>query len=126
MTFLHTPSPGAVYRIWSEQTLCRRHPLLTLRERTRLTEKMLLWLEQSGRASPEHTKAAGRAFLEMARTLARHDPEEATRYHDAHKARGLINLRDTPAAPIAYRLAYRLAGFRAAEKIAASLRRTSQ
>ncbi len=117
-----TPSPGAVYRIWSEQTLCRKDPQLTIKVKTQLTERMLKWLDQTKRSTKATTQAAGRAFFEMARTIAKYDLEAASKYHDQYQDRGLINMKGTPAAPWKYRLVYRLAGFRQAEKLAAASR----
>ncbi len=120
--FGFTPSALAVYRLWSEETLCRRDPSLVVRERSRLIDGMLDWLQAEGRLQPEHTAAAGRAFFEMSRTLAQHNLDEAVRYHAAHRGRGLISAVG-PAAPQTYRLFYRLCGFAAAERIARCMRR---
>lgn len=116
--FVFAPTPHAVYRIWSEQTLCRREPHLVIRERTRLIDALQTWLTARGAWTETHRRTAGRACFEMARTIAKHDLAEAAAYHRERRARGLLQL-DGPAAPAGYRLAHRLLGFTTAEKLAA-------
>ena len=116
--FVFAPTPHAVYRIWSEQTLCRRDPRLVIRERTRLIDTLQAWLTARSAWTEEHRRTAGRACFEMARTIAKFDLAEAATYHRERCACGLLRL-DGPAAPAGYRLAHRLLGFTAAEKLAA-------
>ena len=123
LRFEHTPTPLAVYRIWSEDTVCRKDPRKVVRVRTQLIENMCAWLRETRRWSEQHAATAGRACFEMARTLAKFDIREAAQYHRSMKARGLIRLSG-PAAPPAYRIAYRIGGFSAAERLA-WLRRVS-
>ena len=118
LRFVFAPTPHAVYRIWSEQTLCRRDPRLVIRERTQLIDTLQTWLTARGAWTEEHRRIAGRACFEMARTIAKYDLAEAAAYHRERCARGLLQL-DGPAAPASYRLAHRLLGFTAAEKLAA-------
>lgn len=121
LRFVHAPAVHAAYRIWSEQTICRRDPRLVIRVRTGLIDELLLWLEQRDLWTKAHAHAAGRACFEMARTLAKFDLREAATYHRERNRRGLIHL-DGPAAPPSYRLAYRLLGFTGAETLAAVAR----
>ena len=121
LRFAFAPSPHAVYRIWSEQTLCRRDPRLVIRERTALIDKLHAWLAARGAWTETHRRIAGQACFEMARTIAKYDLAEAAAYHRERCARGLLHLGG-PAAPAGYRLAHRVLGFTAAEKIAAARR----
>ncbi len=123
LRFKHTPTPLAVYRIWSEETVCRRDPRKVVHVRTQLIENMCAWLRETGRWSEQHAATAGRACFEMARTLAKFDIREAAEYHRSMKDRGLIRLSG-PAAPATYRIAYWIGGFSAAERLAC-LRRVS-
>lgn len=118
LRFTFAPTPGAVYRIWSEGTLCRKDPQLVVRVRTSLFDRMRNWMEQRKLWKDVHRQVAGKACLEMARTLARYDLAAACAYHRNRRERGMIEL-DGPAAPPAYRWSYRLLGFHASEKIAA-------
>ena len=121
LRFVHAPTPHAVYRIWSDDTLCRKEPRLVIRVKTALIDELHAWMAARNLWTGAHRRAAGRACFEMARTLARHDPAEAVAYHRERDAHHLIHL-DGPAAPLGYRLVYRTAGFAAAEKLAASRR----
>jgi glycosyltransferase involved in cell wall biosynthesis len=121
LRFVFTPTPGAVYRIWSEETLCRKDPLLVIRIRTGLFDTLLANLTQQNLLTGTHRREIGRACFEMSRTFARHDLAGAAAYHAERKAKGLIHLAD-PAAPLSYRIVHSLLGFTTAEKVARWLR----
>lgn len=120
--FAFAPTPGAVYRIWSEMSRCRRDERVPVASRTRLIESLCAWMKEQGIWRESHRRAAGRTCMEMARTLAKHDLAEAVSYHAARRTQGLIHLAG-PAAPWAYRMSCRIAGFRFAELLARALRR---
>ncbi len=119
--FCRSETPNAVYRVWSEETLCRRDPRLVIKVRTQLIDDMRAWMESRRLWQDEHQEIAARACFEMARTWAKHDMAEARAYHAARKERNLIRL-DGPAAPPAYKLTYKTLGFFMAEKIANAMR----
>ena len=119
--FCPTPTPNAVYRIWSEATLCRRDPRQVIRIRTGLIDDLRAWMESRQLWKSEHNETAARACFEMARTWAKYDLAEADGYHRARKERNLIQL-DGPAAPLAYKVGYWTLGFVGAEKLARILR----
>lgn len=115
------PTPGAVYRIWSEETLCRKDPRMVIRVKTRLMDHLREWMISKKLWKPQHAEVAGRACLEMARTLARYDLVEASKYHRDRRKHGMIHL-EGPAAPKSYRWSYRMLGFANSERLAALLR----
>ena len=121
LRFRFAPTPHAVYRIWSEETVCRRDPRQVIRVRTELMDALRNWMVTRGMWTAAHACIAGQACFEMARTLARHDLAEASRYYRERKNNGLIHLAG-PAAPRSYRLAHHLLGFTGAEKLAAARR----
>ena len=121
LRFVFAPSLGAVYRLWSEETLCRKDPLLVARVRTKLFDAMLEWLVGAGLQTDVHRSEVGRACFEMARTWARYDLPGAMAYHNERKRRGLIR-PGGPAAPWTYRITRYLLGFTLAERIARILR----
>jgi len=121
LRFRFTATPHAVYRLWSEGTVCRKDPSQTIRVRTELIDDARAWLKEHGRWTPRHQKTAARVSFEMARTLAQDGITMATAYHDERDAAGLIRV-EGPAAPLFYRVAYRFVGFRVAEQLAAKLR----
>jgi len=118
LRFRFAPTPHAVYRIWSEETVCRRDPRQVIRVRTGLMDTLQAWMQSRKLWTAAHARIAGQAFFEMSRTLARHDLSEAAAYFRQRKERGLIHLAG-PAAPRSYRLAHRLLGFTGAERLAA-------
>ena len=121
LRFVFAPTPGAIYRVWSEDTLCRKDPLLVVRVRTRLFDAFIEWLGASGQLTDAHRQEVGRACFEMARTWARYDLPGATAYHSERKRKGLMHLGG-PAAPWSYRITASLFGFNRAERIARMLR----
>ena len=122
LRFHFAPTPNAVYRVWSEGTLCRKEPRGIIEVRTELYRGFIAWLRERNQLTDEHLALAGRACFEMARTLAKLDPASAARYHDERKREQLIHLAG-PAAPFSYRTAYRTFGFSFAEKLASTLHR---
>jgi hypothetical protein len=121
LRFVFAPTPGAVYRLWSEETLCRKDPLLVIRVRTGLLDTLHDFLSKKGALTKDHTAEIGRACFEMARTWARYDLPGAAAYHCGRKRKGLLAPRG-PAAPLHYRFAHTLLGFTAAERLARLLR----
>jgi hypothetical protein len=121
LRFVYSSTPGAVYRIWSEETLCRKDPRLVVKVKTALIDDLRQWMQERGIWQEEHRRIAGQACFEMARTLAKYERRAAQDYYRARKAAGLIHL-DGPAAPPLYRLVYNLAGFHAAELVADAVR----
>jgi len=121
LRFRFSPEPGAVYRVWSEGSLCRKDPLQVVEVRTALFRDFVAWLRDRGDLREDERQLAGRAFFEMARTTARYDLARATRYHREHHRAGLIHATG-PAAPASYRAAYKLLGFSWAESFARTLR----
>ena len=119
--FRYAPTPGAVYRIWSEDTLCRKDPRLVARVRTGLLDSLLDWLTRQNKITAQHRAAAGQVFFEQARTIARFDLAEAATYSAERKSRGPFAVTG-PAAPTSYRIAHSILGFSAAEKIARLMR----
>jgi hypothetical protein len=118
LRFVFAPSPRAVYRLWSESTLCRKDPRLVIAIKTRLIDVLQAWMVERHLWKAEHCRAAGRACFEMARTLAKTNIGQAVAYHRERKAQQLIHL-EGPAAPQGYQLVYRTMGFGAAERLAA-------
>lgn len=117
LRFRYTPTPGAVYRIWSEQTVCRKDPVQVIHARNQLFDRMIEWMRTRGKWREEHRRVAGRICFEMARTWARHDIAAATSYFKKRRDEGLIAM-EGPAAPAHYRQLSRLLGFRQTETLA--------
>jgi glycosyltransferase involved in cell wall biosynthesis len=121
LRFVFAPGAGAIYRIWSNETLCRKDPRLVVHIKAGLIDEMAQWLKSRGLWTDAHRRAAGQACFEMARTLAAIDLREAVAYYRDRRSRGLIHLHG-PAAPRPYRVAYAALGFAGAERFARMLR----
>ena len=121
LRFQFAPTPHAAYRIWSEETVCRRDPRLVIRVKTGLIDELQAWLAAKGRWTETHRRIAGQACFEMARSLAKYDLAEAEAYHRERSARQMLYLHG-PAAPTVYQIAYRTLGFARAERLAAARR----
>jgi glycosyltransferase involved in cell wall biosynthesis len=119
LRFVFSPTPGAIYRVWSDDTLCRKDPLLVTRQRTALMDALLEWLGPM--QNEEHRREVGQACFEMARTWARYDMEAALAYHNDRLAKGLMHVAG-PAATLKYKIAYRILGFARAERLAKAAR----
>jgi hypothetical protein len=122
LRFVFAPTPHAVYRIWSQETVCRKDPRLLIDVRTALIDDFRAWLTARGQWTEELQRTAGRICFEMARTLAQSDLGRAAEYHDTRASKQLIHL-DGPAAPRSYRWVHSTAGFATAERLAALTRR---
>jgi glycosyltransferase involved in cell wall biosynthesis len=114
----YVPTPGAIYRLWSDRTVSQKDKTAVILGRTTLIKQFLDWLERKGRTTPGHRREAAITCFESARTLATQDLALATRYYSDRKREGLIEVAGS-AAPTRYRLMVGLLGFRAAEQIAA-------
>ena len=121
--FAYADAGGAVYRIWSEETLCRRDKALTRRERRRITDRLEAHLAANGGLNAERHWAINQARFEMARMAWLSDPAEAAEIIGEIRRSQPGFLPAEAAAPPTYRFAYRALGFAAAEKLASFRRR---
>ncbi|MBV8901762.1 MAG: glycosyltransferase [Verrucomicrobia bacterium] len=126
LKFALVDGPPAIYRLWSEDTVCRRDRSGVVLGKTRLIHAFLDWLEtvMTPDSCSPYRRLAGVACFEMARTLAAQDLALARKYFLDRRREGLIAL-DGPAAPWKYRFTLGLLGFAGAEKLARLTRRSS-
>lgn len=121
LRFVFAPTAHAAYRIWSEETVCRKDPRQVIRVKTQLVDELRDWMIERAFWTEEHRQVAGRACFEMARTIAKYSLIEASRYYRGRRKRDLIYL-DGPAAPSTYRMALKTVGFSGAELLARAMR----
>jgi glycosyltransferase involved in cell wall biosynthesis len=122
-SFQFCPSPGAVYRFWSTQTVCNRDPLLTLKTRLAIVHDAEGHLQKNGALSDERRAAIAFTRIECARSLYRLDRQEAMSVA-AMTEHSFPRFKLPPAScfPRSYRWAHQLAGFWIAEKTADLIR----
>jgi glycosyltransferase involved in cell wall biosynthesis len=125
LQFVFCPDAYAVYRIWSDNTLCRKDPYKVIEFKTGLIEQMEDWLKKKERFTEPHLAAVGQTFFEMARTLASYNLSVAHQFAKERKQKGLFHVCG-PAASRNYRLVYWLLGFRGAEKVAQWVRKLAE
>jgi hypothetical protein len=85
-----------VYRIWSENTVCRRDKKSLVLGKTELIQGFLRWLKCEGRWTPDYQRLAGRSCFEMARILANEDLTLATWYYRERNREGLMQSEGPP------------------------------
>ena len=122
--FVHFDKAGAVYRQWSEGTVCRKDPLLSITKRLEVIGAAEEFLTDRGELTKERRDALAETRLELARSLMAHDSTLARRVEwQARGGGGRSTLAASPALPAGYRMVYRLVGFGGAEWLAKSIRR---
>jgi hypothetical protein len=120
--FAYCQAGGAIYRQWSDATVCRRDIAEVHRRRLAIektAEDFLRWTQQ---LTTRRLRAISQARFEIARI--------AWEYDRAFASRVFQKLRKTdpdfrpvgPAASLAYRIAFRWLGFESAESLAAEKR----
>jgi asparagine synthase (glutamine-hydrolysing) len=122
-SFQFCPTSGAVYRIWSTNTVCHKNPMQTTRRRLEIIDAAERHLEEIGFLSDVRMDAIALTRLECARSLYQFDRKEAVRIaalartgHPTHK------LSPLPCFPSMYRWFYSCIGFRGAEVVARFVR----
>ncbi|HTQ41032.1 MAG TPA: glycosyltransferase [Pirellulales bacterium] len=121
--FTFNPCSGAVYRQWSQGTVCRRDPLQTFLRRLEVVTSVEKCLAQRDALTKLRYRAISLTRMECARSLYHLDRSQALALVQQQQLRRRILLADEPAFPPMYRLAFHLFGFRTAEFIADAVRR---
>lgn len=116
--FSYCPQGGAVYRQWSDQTVCRRDVPLVNRERLTIMQTAENFLREKDRLSPERKAAFNHARFEMARSIWQYDRHLAMQIVKAVENARPGYQPEGVAAPPHYQFVYRWLGFAAAERIA--------
>lgn len=121
-SFTYCPASGAVYRQWSNQTVCTRDVPLVNQHRLAIMSHAESFLKDQLMLTPERLAAFNHARFEIARAMWQYDHESAA---------GLMKavVTATPgyrpagvAAPLHYRMLYRWLGFPTTERIADLMR----
>jgi glycosyltransferase involved in cell wall biosynthesis len=122
--FVYSPFSGGVYRHWSASTISKRNVVQAVTARLAIEREFERHLVDSGALTPLVRAAFARGRLECARQLYAHGRPDLACEAAAEALHGSpgFSLPATPAFPFPYRLAYRLFGFRSAERIARLIR----
>lgn len=121
--FQYCPSAGAVYRVWSSATLCRKNPLQTLDRRLAIVEAAEQHLQRIGELTRAREDAIAFSRLECARTLYPLDRTRALQVAElARRRHPNYKLVPSDCFPRMYRFLYEIVGFSFAEAVAEILR----
>lgn len=120
--FTYCPYNGAMYRIWSETTVCHRNKKLTRQCRLEILDQAEMFLRSEDSLTSLRLNAISQARFEMARLAWHSDQEEASKIIERLLSadpnfRPHGNQPGGHHPPAIYRLLWRLVGFRGAEKV---------
>jgi glycosyltransferase involved in cell wall biosynthesis len=125
--FTYCDHANAVYRQWSDATVCRRDVPEVRRRRLEIEEKAEVFLRANGALSSERLHAINLARFEIARSEWQVDEafsgDVAERIYATEP--GFVP-DNTPSAPLRYRIALRVLGFRWTERLAKVVRGASR
>jgi len=121
-SFTYCPLNGAIYRIWSSNTVCHRDQPKVRRRRLAITQQAEDHLRARRELTPARRDAVNMARFQMARLAWRHDQGEAmeimrTVRQSDPQFRPLTNQPGGHHPPAMYRLLWRCFGFRWAETV---------
>ena len=117
LKFRYSEYQDTVYRIWSEDTVCRKDPRRVISIKSQLIQEMLDFLRKTQQIKKAHISAAGEAIFEMARTLAKSSINDASQYAQTWSNTGIFRASG-PAAPLSFQVLMKLLGYTNAERIA--------
>ena len=117
--FAYCAHSGAVYRQWSEHTLCKHDTPRVHRHRLEIEQRAEEFLSEQGDLTAERLAAINQARFETARMVWVYDPGFAREIVAVMRRSQSGFLPGGLAGPWHYRFAYRLFGFEGAEKLAA-------
>lgn len=115
--------PLSVYRRANDGSISRRSPMRTLTHQATLLNKLENFLAASGKLQDKHRRALEQTRFQAARTSYAHDREFAEdQVRQIYQANRSFRPRGD-AAPLAYRVVFRMIGFGRTELIAATARK---
>jgi glycosyltransferase involved in cell wall biosynthesis len=120
---VYCASPGAVYRQWSDTTVCRRDVPRVHRERLAIEQRMEVYLRQHNLLTPSRLTAINQARFETARIAWEYNPVFAAAIMQVVRSSQPGFRPGGGAAPSKYRAMYRCFGFAAAQRLASWNRR---
>lgn len=121
--FAYCASNGAVYRQWSEHTVCKRDKPELHRRRLEIEQRMEEFLRERGKLTSARLRAINQARFEIARMVWQFDPKFAAEVVETIKFSQPDFMPAGNSAPSHYRAIYRMLGFHTAEIVAAFKRK---
>jgi hypothetical protein len=122
--FAYHSSGGAIYRQWSDQTLCKRDISEVHRRRLEIERNLQAFLRNTNQLTPTRLRAISQARFEMARIAWQYDSSFANGIMEEVSKNDPDFLPTGNAAPLHYKIVFRTFGFHFAESLAAASRST--
>jgi hypothetical protein len=122
--FAYHFSGGAIYRQWSDQTLCKRDISEVHRRRLEIECNLEEFLRKINQLTPKRLRAISQARFEMARVAWQYDSSFAKGIMEEVNKKDPDFLPAGNAAPRHYKIVFRTFGFHFAESLAAATRST--
>ena len=116
--FDYCPSAGAIYRQWSDQTVCKRNIREVHRRRLEIEQRVEDFLRLQNVLSPARRWAINQARFETARIAWQYNQQVAIEIINTIHSSDPRFIPGGIAASVSYRLLYRLLGFRITEVMA--------
>jgi len=120
--FVYHPANGAIYRQWSDETVCKRDVTEVHRRRLEIEQRLEDHLRQTQQLTPERLSAINQARFEIARMAWRYDAGLARKIMRTIQGLQADFSPRGAAAPAHYKLFFHSLGFAAAERVASAFR----
>lgn len=121
--FAYCPSNGAVYRQWTDNTVSNRDILQVHRRRLEIKQQIENHLRANNQLTSERLRAVNQARFEIARITWNYAPDAAATIMEQIRSVDPTFSPTGAAAPVHYRWAFHSLGFKAAERLAALMRK---
>ena len=121
--FAYCPSNGAVYRQWSNSTVCTQDIAIVHRSCLEIEQWLEDYLREQGKLTSRRLTAINQTRFQIARIAWQYDPALASQVMDRVRSLEPDFCPKGPAAPARYWLIYRMFGFEAAERLASLIRK---
>jgi len=116
--FVYHASNGAVYRQWSNETLCKRDISAVHHCRLDIEQRLENHLRENNALTPGRLRAINQARFQIARMIWQYDMTRAKEVMDQVLTLDPYFSPRGAAAPLHYKLAFHSLGFEATEKLA--------
>lgn len=121
--FAFNSSAGAVYRQWSDQTLCNKDPMETRKKRLEIESSIESFLKSRGELTQSRLKAINQARLETARSSWDKNPDFSISIAQMiKKSFPQFTPLNRVASPLLFRIIYFLFDYEVAERVAMCVR----
>jgi glycosyltransferase involved in cell wall biosynthesis len=121
-TFAYHPTGGAIYRQWSDQTVCKRDISEVHRQRLKIERDLEDFLRNTHQLTPDRLRAVNQARFEIARIAWQYDSSFAAQIMKEVNKLDPSFSPSGSSAPPHYKLVFRAFGFTFAENVAAAKR----